>query len=151
MSCFIRRIKAITPGNRFLSVLLEGGASSCPQNCVSCCSHLVHEVCSPEECTACVKLSYRTRREFLSKPPPLHLSLLFTSHHPSQWSLWRTSSPSLLLTSTHLSLHLLMTASFHSCSMWRLRWLGRKDVNEPGALYSQPVRGFKLQVFVCVC
>lgn len=86
MSSLIQRMKAITPGNRFLVVVLEGGLLP-PERSALVHTHQQAEVCSPEECSACVKLGVTVTEPGGRFCPSLRLSLLFTSHHPSQWAL----------------------------------------------------------------
>ena len=94
-----------------------------------------------------------------SFPPSLRLStsfktsnsspLLTSRRHPSQRSLWETSSlsPPYL----HPSIfHPLMTASFHSYSASSLRRLGGKDFKWPDALFNSSsthseCKGFKVR------
>lgn len=88
---------------------------------------------SPEERVSCMKPGEQNQ-EGVSIPAS-------ASHHPPLPVVSPGDLISLSFTSTLLSFHLLMTASFHSDSTPRLR-LGRKDVNWPAALlHSKPIHG----------
>lgn len=117
MSFLIQFIKPITPGNcnpserREVSspVFKSVGSCSHSQCLLGVREHLKAEVRSLEECIPCMKLgecnsctepggSFRPSLRLSTSLKSLNFSLLFTSHrHPSQWSLWETSSLSLSL------------------------------------------------------
>lgn len=153
MSLLIQLIKTITAGNCFPVVNpserwevspSSSSSSSDPWQLSStlsvgaCAAVRVSPVYESSECNSCSEPGG-------SFPPSLRLSTAFkssnsspllTSHrHPSQWSLWETSSlsPPYL----HPSIfHPLMTASFHSYSALSLRRLGGKHFKWPDALFN---------------
>lgn len=90
------------------------------------------------ECNSCSKAggSFPPCLRLLTSFKSLNFSLLLTSpHQTSPWSLWETSSLSLLPPPIYL-FHLLMTASFHSYSTLSLRRLSGRHIEWPGALFN---------------
>lgn len=144
MSFVIQFIKAVTPGNCFLIVILKRGErlllkSAAAQSSGGVCVFLLYEAYREQQL-------FLTRREFPCQRPPL-LLLLFQVFKLLSPACISSSSPplpvvslgdliSLPLPSTHLSFHLLMTASFHSCSTSSLRRLGGKNLKRPDALFN---------------
>lgn len=120
MPFLIQFIKPITPGNCFLIVIPWERRKVSPPVLGSVSA--LAEVRSPEESVPCMKL-----REGNSCPEPggsfhpslrlstsfkslnVSLLLLTSHHHPSQWSLWETSSLSLSY------LHPSIFSSSHDC------------------------------------